>query len=75
MRNDFFLTAFRLFLQRFSDSTHRGAVIYHIWQPYYLLNLKYPSTQRFLIAFFKYFGTSQLELETVELYQHKLKFV
>ena len=46
---------FQSFLQRLSDLTSLGTAIYHIWQPYYLLHLKYPSIQLFLSALFKRF--------------------
>ena len=40
----------------------RGATIYHIWQPYYLLHLKYASTELFLMALFKRFSNLPIKI-------------
>ena len=57
MRNNFFAIAFSLSADILSDLSHGGAAIYQIWQPYYLLHLKYPRIQLFLSALFKKFWT------------------
>ena len=43
------------FAEILSDLSPRGAAIYQIWQPYFLLHLKYSSIQLFLSALFKMF--------------------
>ena len=62
MRNDSFPTAFSLFLQGLSDLTSRGAAIYHIWQPYQLLHLKYPNIQLFVSVLVKRFQNLRIRI-------------
>ena len=45
-----------------SDLIPRGATIYQVWRPYYLLHLKYPSIQLFLSALFKRFWNLPIKI-------------
>ena len=57
------LPHFYSFLQILSDLTPRGAAISQIWQPYYLLHLKYPSIQLFLSALFEMYWNLPIRIQ------------
>ena len=62
MRNDFFPTDFSLFAEILSDLSPYGAAIYQIWQPYFLLHLKYPGIQLFLSVLFEIFSNFPIRI-------------